>query len=549
MATSNLIQFKRGTSASLATLIANKSGVDGCFYLTVDDGADGSNSTSSRLYVGRANGAIVPVNQGIYTVSSAADLTSAVNGGKLQAGDFAYVASGNIFAVYNGAKWIQINAQMTDEQIKFIDSIEYSIATTDGVASVSLTANRSDGAELTDTFTVKGDKGITVSSDGKALTVAGDEYNLSSDAIANNSANIKLTSDSRTDAGSVKIVGGDNVTLSGAAGNVTISTTDFSVAGVTHKAEANGFSTTIEQADGSEKKSNTIDPIISYGVGETKSEAHFENGTASLDVYTKNELDTKLKGLDAMTYKGTVGSGGSAATTILGITSASIGDTYKASSSFTLAAANSSTGAAVTVDKGDILIAVGTEDEDGKITGTIKFDVIPSGDDTDTTYSFEGISHGVNLTNGVTGNADGSLALAAGDLIDLTDSGTGTSKTVTVTHADVSRTDSTETKETQSNVSGITVTTVTGVTTDGKGHVTGVKTKSYDIVDTNASLAGVAKKVEVADNVATITDSVTLSDSNGVESTESASHKIASDNLTITASGAQVNMNFNWGSF
>lgn len=549
MATNNLIQFKRGTSASLATLIANKTGIDGCFYLTVDDGADGTSSTSSRLYIGRPNGTIVPVNQGIYTVNAATDLTNAVNGGKLQAGDFAYVSNGNIFAVYNGTKWIQINAQMTDEQIKYLESVEYDITTTDGVASVKLAASRSDGVELTDTFTIQGNKGITVSNTDKAITVTGDEYKLASDAVANNAASIQLSSDSKTDAGAVKITGGDNVTLSGTANNITIASTDFSVASVTHSAETTGFATTIEQADGSEKKSNTIDPIISYGVGTTKTEAHFNNGTASLDVYTKKELDNKLKGLDAMTYKGTVGAGGSAATAIAGITSASNGDTYKASSSFTLPATNSTTGAAVTVDKGDLLIATGTEDEDGNVTGTIKFDVIPSGDDTDTTYSFEGINHGVNLTNSVTGNADGSLALAAGDLITLTDSGSGSSKTVTVTHADVARSDSTETKATQGNVEGITVTAVTGITTDDKGHITGVKTKSYDIVDTNASLTGVKKAVAVANNVATVTDSVTLTDSAGAETTKSASHKISSSNLTVTASGNQVNMNFNWGTF
>lgn len=105
MAASNLIQFKRGTSAALQTLIANKSGIDGCFYLTVDTAnATGAVKDSSRLYVGRADGSIVPVNQGITIVDSTDKLIDGVAHGDLHAGDFAYVSGDNIFAIYDGAR-------------------------------------------------------------------------------------------------------------------------------------------------------------------------------------------------------------------------------------------------------------------------------------------------------------------------------------------------------------------------------------------------------------------------------------------------------------
>lgn len=107
MPVSNLIKFKRGTSQNLATIKANNQGEDGAFYLTIDD-----EDKSSRLYVGRSNGKIVPVNQGIYTVTEITDLTSSVNSGKLQPGDFAYVTGtaaenytdGNILAYWTGDK-------------------------------------------------------------------------------------------------------------------------------------------------------------------------------------------------------------------------------------------------------------------------------------------------------------------------------------------------------------------------------------------------------------------------------------------------------------
>ena len=101
MAASNLVNFKRGSQSALNSLKAQKKGVDGCFYLTLDIA---STSTSSRLYIGRADGDIVPVNQGIITVATVNDLNSNVNNGNIQTGDFAYVTSGNILAVYSGNK-------------------------------------------------------------------------------------------------------------------------------------------------------------------------------------------------------------------------------------------------------------------------------------------------------------------------------------------------------------------------------------------------------------------------------------------------------------
>ena len=124
MAASDLVKFKRGTMAALEALMAANNGQgageDGTFYLTVDDDASGSNvpNKSSRLFVGRADGSIVPVNQGIITVEDVHDLTNGING-KWHAGDYAYVTGhanyinpqteqpqpygdGNILAIYDG---------------------------------------------------------------------------------------------------------------------------------------------------------------------------------------------------------------------------------------------------------------------------------------------------------------------------------------------------------------------------------------------------------------------------------------------------------------
>lgn len=100
---SNLLQFKRGTQDALNTLRNRKEGIDGCFYLTVDTASDNS-TTASKLYVGRADGSIVPVNQGIVNISNLETLKDATLNHSFTAGDFAYVGQDNILAVYNGTK-------------------------------------------------------------------------------------------------------------------------------------------------------------------------------------------------------------------------------------------------------------------------------------------------------------------------------------------------------------------------------------------------------------------------------------------------------------
>lgn len=96
----------------------------------------------------------------------------------------------------------------------------------------------------------------------------------------------------------------------------------------------------------------------------TKQETvHFASGTAALPVYTKTEVDEKLVAVNAMVYKGTIGTGGTY-TAVANIPSASIGDTYKIVTDGIVASGN-------TLKTGDVIIANGTEGTDGTISGTI----------------------------------------------------------------------------------------------------------------------------------------------------------------------------------
>jgi hypothetical protein len=116
----------------------------------------------------------------------------------------------------------------------------------------------------------------------------------------------------------------------------------------------------------------------------------YNQGT--LDVYTKGQVDAKFNAVNAMVYKGTVGSTG-ATVSSLPTSNVSVGDTYK------VATAGNYGGHAC--DIGDLLIATGTETS-GVISSGLTWTYVPSGDDTDTHYGLSAANNQVILsaTNG-----------------------------------------------------------------------------------------------------------------------------------------------------
>ena len=94
------------------------------------------------------------------------------------------------------------------------------------------------------------------------------------------------------------------------------------------------------------------------------------------EFYSKAAIDTKLQGLNAVHYKGTVSS-------TLPTSNVENGDSYLASTDFTVGSGDN----AVTYHKGDLIIATGTEGSDGYIASPL-WQVIASDSNTDTTYTF-----------------------------------------------------------------------------------------------------------------------------------------------------------------
>jgi Tfp pilus assembly protein FimT len=139
------------------------------------------------------------------------------------------------------------------------------------------------------------------------------------------------------------------------------------------------------------------------------------------------------------------------------------------------------------------------------------------------------------------------------------------SQTITVTHANTTRTDTTGDAKTQTAKGSITIPVVTGVTSDETGHVTAVQTTNYTLKDTNASMGTPAVTTTAftksGTNVGNVKTEIKLNDSLGATTTGTAYVNIVSSSLAITdndtigessssstaRSGLQIDMV--WGSF
>jgi hypothetical protein len=252
-----------------------------------------------------------------------------------------------------------------------------------------------------------------------------------------------------------------------------------------------------------------------------------------------------------MEYKGTV----SSASDLTSKTDQHIGYTYKASGDFTVAAANSSTGAAVSVKTGDLLIAQGTESNGVITSATLKWDVIPSGDEQTITFS---TSSSTGVASVSDGNDTAGYKVAAGDKVGVAYGLENGIVTATVSHSKITAptTKGSTADVTQVASNSATFTAITALTEDGYGHVTGITTKKFTVVDTHNSLGNVDTTVSTTtSDTADIAIKVNSSDGDGGEG----NMKITSSTLTLSSSNVAstssagaigtVSINLEWGTF
>lgn len=578
------VGFKRGSQSALDELLklgTNANAIEGSFYLTMD---------TNRLYIGKADGSLAPVNQGVLTVETTADLPTAALAE--QTGGFYYVTTGNILCVATGGQWVQINA------VKTIQGVSNSFTTT-GNNAVQITTTVNVGTDAAhydsknDSFTIAGAGSAHVKNSGKTVTITGDTYTLgaAADKVDSEKINISLTSsDTASTPTSVALKGGDNVTITEKDGVISIASsyvntdtdtevTNISFANATGE-NATGFVLTaqnthkdiVNNTSNVENRTATFDPSITIGVDSTKKQTvKFVDGIASLDVYTKAEFDDALTALNAMTYRGTVGTAGTAGTTIrtnddglvTSIVNAdgealtcAIGDTFLVLDDL---------GSGVT--KGSLLIARGTEVKGVISAGTLTFDTVANSGDTDTQYALKNAANNVNgivlqQNAGGTTSPVGSLTINGGTVtngasVSVTKTASGDDVVLTVTHDTVAAptaTPQTAVEYFPGEDEG-SITAITGVQTDATGHLIGYNTTAVNLGKVSVS-ESYATAVTTTDGVTTaaITPSSTVTSTCNNKTVSSSTTgtalnlKSSSLELTAPAAGA-VQIEMVWGSF
>ena len=569
----NNIGFKHGSQTNLNTLISNGAAVEGCFYLTDD---------TQRLYIGKRideeNVRPVPVNAGISFITSNQDLPSYSNDDQqdAHAGEFYYIIDTNILCVYSGTQWVQINNN-TDTNTK-ITSVVTSIETDDenNTGDITITINDSDGQEHLDTFTIIGDNGILITQPDnktKQIKISGDTYGISQSRPQDNTTDIelKISGENSSNDSSVIIEKGDNITLTPDSEDNTkfkiaaIDTTYNSLKLVTDES-GTGFNVTMTDSNGAtigNVANDKINPEVGYisatGNSDTYTNVPFSNGVVQLPVYSKTVIDEKMQALNALTYKGTIGSDGSAAD---GFNESGwpiknnealvvcVGDTFLANTSITYNGTS--------YEKGSLFVALG-EEVSGIITSNLHFDVIEESNDTDTTYSFyKGtVTDGASTTlQDSHGGTVGTLDVLGGTSIAVSQEGDiDNHSIVKIIHSNNYDTQNDPVGESISQVGGksASLTAITGLNVNAQGHVTSIEKTTFTAIDTNAAMGSVETEVKnVTDNSANIETTVSLTLASGEASTENDTLNLNSSTLAFSSvanNSKALNIDLKWGSF
>lgn len=555
------IQFLLGTQANLEKYISGSStAIEGTFYLTND---------THRLYVGTSVGTAVPVNEGVITVSNLDTLKTI----SAHPGEFYYVSNGNILCVYTGTEWVQINNNTNT----YLQSTDASVSLVDQVATITTRYTMSTGAtDISDSWNLAVADGIKVSIDSDTdkviLTgVVNDNFGVSA---AGNIATVTLT-DSFSNKEAFKVKTGDATTMTvdaSAEGDaVVLSVKNMANTALKVTPEAQGFRVGVTDIMGTQ--SDVINPSIKVGASsdDTKHKTlNFVNGTATLPVYTAEEIDDIKLALNAMTYRGLVTTSGSSGNPVskawatVKDSDAEIGDTYLF--------AEQVTHDSHVYSKGTLVIARGIETNGVISAKDVIWDVVESTVNTDTKYE---------LSNQATASGAAGFVQLVGKLGGTTEAGKkvlfedGTAIKASVTvdndgHAHVSfnhegitaaKTTGTVAQDAATYASSdnkaekvTTITALESITVNAQGHVTNFKTNTITLKDTNAVINSVDMSVGAAKEAkeVVLTSSVQLKDGAGTTMTaKTGTLKMTSDTLVFNQkdSGASLGIDLVWGSF
>ena len=496
------LRFLRGLEANLPTAMT-----DGYVYVTTDTRA---------MYVDykNADGALARIRIGdVLTVANIAALPTIANA---KDGVLYYCLAENILCTPYGSgagrDWKQINKQKTLSET--IGTMTFTAAA--AADGANMTIKMTSGGETKDaSLGVAGGTNVKVGvADGKVTVGAKDTIVTGAIAVGAREAGGAAITLTNTTGGTAA----DGTALSGTAagGTIGIVGTGATVSQAANVITVNGkvtvantfaadgaFTTKITHADNTTATSTAVTPKVKYGADGAQ-EAVFKSGTATLDIYSKNEVDTaidaKLKAANAMTFKGTMGATGATIKQLP--TTASLGDTYIVidNGSYSYKAVGATSAISQSCRIGDMFIAgPGEEGTDGLLK-TLVWTYVPAGNDDLPIASATATTSNIIFKSTLSNQTSTVGTVAVGDGMKATAAGT----TFTIAHGDVTTADpTTGTAVSQTHGATKTYTAITGVTIEN-GHVTGYETTELTVVDTALASASLTTAA-VADGGATVT--------------------------------------------
>ena len=529
--------FKYGTQAKYKALEAKDAGT---FYVTSD---------THRLYLGSDL-----LSQAVLVV---ADLDHLPNSAGVDAGQIAYVSKGNILCIKKeDTGWTQLNSDTYVQSMTQVATSGQNQAT----VTTSLEKNHNNGSEdpsASIVFKGSTETGVNVTTDNGAVVISNASLAVQKDAAI---GGVKLGFAGSSNNVTLKGAGATTVDFSDSAITITSTDNDTKVTGasLTNSADSTaGFilSGEINLSDKTHVEyTTTLDPRIAIGGTASKTIVPFKlsggKGVASLDVYTKGEVDAAIKtaekAMNAMTYKGKVSKTNPLPTAE---NSVSIGDAYIVEENgFQIGG----TGTAYPV--GTLIIAKAadrvTENDKGFLpaNGVVWDAVLTS--DTDTTYTFAANTNAKQvLLNPSTGTSDGGLTFSTGiSPLTSTVSASGTKLsdiTVSIEHNKKAAKNETPVSVEQTTGADASLSYISNVTFDAYGHVDTITKGTAKIVDT---------KLNKLSFSAPITSGLMLTAGDNKNGELSAGLTFKSTTLNISTSAvtngdATVTADIVWGTF
>lgn len=391
-------------------------------------------------------------------------------------------------------------------------ALDVNASVANNIATIELTGE--GVADDATGFTIKGGNNVTLTGNNNEITIAATDttYTLSSEA---NSTNIVLKDDKGTP-NTINIVAGESnpsLSVTGVNSNeIVVSHKDYSfkkdalgnqtvanagsfniISGVTlengHITDIATSSVTlpnmtyrIDSVDADNEGKIHVKLVDFAGTGDAtiseqvlyytvKGEHVYNQAELNNYFYTKDEIDTTLKGANAMVFKGDVGDTSETNQT-LPTENVSAGDTYIVVGD-TVVSGSGNFG-----HKGDLFIATGTEGDNGYLTD-ITWIYVPAGNEIDTTYTFNFIpGRGLVIKNNASGN-ETTLKFTGDNAIDVNvvavTENDVTANVLQVTHKEVTRDDE---NSDQTLGSETQFTVVTDIESNSQGHITKVVTKN-----------------------------------------------------------------------